>query len=147
MARASWCKYCDWLYCSLGPSTSDFVSRTSRRARNSCNCWQSNSSKSAQSLEFRFACEKLLIVKAIERPVFGWGGWSRSDVYFDEGEADANQKVPTDGLWIVALGTKAFVGLAVLGTGTAGDSFSVAIPANDFAHSEHRPCTARRNAY
>ena len=41
------------------------------------------SKERAHSLEYRFMCENLLIVKAIEQPVFGWGGWGRSDVYFE----------------------------------------------------------------
>ena len=32
----------------------------------------------AESLEYRFKCENLLIEKAIEQPIFGWGGWGRS---------------------------------------------------------------------
>ena len=34
----------------------------------------------AQSLEFRFLCENTLCVKALEKPMFGWGGWDRSAV-------------------------------------------------------------------
>jgi tetratricopeptide (TPR) repeat protein len=65
----------------------------------------------AQSLEYRFNCENLLIVKAIEQPVFGWGGWDRSRVYFDDEYRDEYHVVPTDGLWIITLGTKGYVGL------------------------------------
>ena len=57
-------------------------------------------------------CENLLIAKALQQPVFGWGGWGRSAVYFD---ADTTwpKPVPTDGLWIIILGTKGFVGLTL----------------------------------
>ena len=65
----------------------------------------------AKSLEYRFKCENLLIIKAVEQPVFGWGGWGRSAVYFDDNYRDANHVVPTDGLWIIVLGTKGYVGL------------------------------------
>ena len=38
----------------------------------------------AQSLEYRFKCENLLAAKALQQPVFGWGGWGRSSVYFGD---------------------------------------------------------------
>jgi tetratricopeptide (TPR) repeat protein len=67
----------------------------------------------AQSLEYRFQCENLLAAKAIQQPVFGWGGWGRSAVRWDE-ESDYNQSaVATDGLWIILLGAKGFVGLTL----------------------------------
>jgi tetratricopeptide (TPR) repeat protein len=67
----------------------------------------------AESLEYRFKCENLLITKAVEQPVFGWGGWGRSDVYFGA-NTRWPKKVPTDGLWIIILGTKGYVGLTLL---------------------------------
>ena len=68
----------------------------------------------AQSLEYRFMCENLLVTKALEQPVFGWGAWGRSSVYFDDDYRDDDHKVPTDGLWIIILGSKGFVGLSLL---------------------------------
>ena len=67
----------------------------------------------AQSLEYRFDCENLLIDKAVQQPVFGWGGWGRSDVY-REPDMPWRKKVVTDGLWIIYLGNKGFVGLTLL---------------------------------
>jgi tetratricopeptide (TPR) repeat protein len=74
----------------------------------------------AQSLEYRFMCENLLIKRAIQRPIFGWGGWARSAVYFGEDEPGSsytpvNQRknVTTDGFWIIILGTKGYVGLGL----------------------------------
>jgi tetratricopeptide (TPR) repeat protein len=64
----------------------------------------------AESLEYRFKCEKLLGAKAIEQPVFGWGGWGRSSAYFNA-DTPWRRPVPTDGLWIIILGHKGFVGL------------------------------------
>jgi hypothetical protein len=64
----------------------------------------------AESLEYRFICETLLIEKAVEQPVLGWGGWGRSAVFFNAGSRWA-KPVPTDGLWIIILGTRGFVGL------------------------------------
>jgi tetratricopeptide (TPR) repeat protein len=67
----------------------------------------------AESLEYRFICENLLITKAVEQPVFGWGGWGRSAAYFGANTPWA-KRVPTDGLWIIILGTKGYVGLTLL---------------------------------
>ena len=61
----------------------------------------------AQSLDFRFVNEDILVVKALEHPVVGWGGWGRSRVYDEEGK----DITITDGLWIILFGTKGFVGL------------------------------------
>ncbi|APW63791.1 hypothetical protein [Paludisphaera borealis] len=62
----------------------------------------------AQSLEFRFQNEDILINKAVQQPIFGWAGWGRSRVF------DANGKdiSITDGLWIILLGQGGMVGLA-----------------------------------
>jgi hypothetical protein len=65
----------------------------------------------AQSLDFRLRNEDRLIGRALERPVFGWGGWGRARV-FDERGRDTTV---TDGLWIIALGDRGFVGLAAVG--------------------------------
>src|ERR1700677_1559558 len=67
----------------------------------------------AESVEFRFKCENLLIIKAVEQPVFGWGGWGRSDAYFNA-NSPWPKRVPTDGLWIIILGTKGYVGVTLL---------------------------------
>ena len=66
----------------------------------------------AQSLEYRFKCENLLSAKAVEQPIFGWGGWgaARSTSIAD---SPWRKAVPTDGLWIIILGTKGFVGLTL----------------------------------
>ena len=62
------------------------------------------------SLEFRLRNEDILTAKALQRPVFGWGGWGRSRVYDEEG----NDISVTDGLWIIALGNSGMVGLGSL---------------------------------
>lgn len=64
----------------------------------------------AESLRFRMKNEDLLAEKAWQRPVFGWGGWSRNRVYDDRGR-DVSV---TDGLWIIAFGQKGLVGLGAL---------------------------------
>ena len=35
----------------------------------------------AGSLEFRLMNEDLFIAKALQRPIFGWGGWGRGSLY------------------------------------------------------------------
>ncbi|MEL6498758.1 MAG: hypothetical protein AAFZ67_14115 [Planctomycetota bacterium] len=62
----------------------------------------------AASMQFRVESEAMLAEKAMQRPVFGWGGWGRSRVKNDYGE-DVSV---TDGLWIIALGTRGLFGLA-----------------------------------
>lgn len=62
------------------------------------------------SLEIRIRHEDLLAAKALERPAFGWGGWSRSRVK-DESGKDISI---TDGLWIIELGLHGFVGLVAM---------------------------------
>jgi hypothetical protein len=57
----------------------------------------------AQSLDFRFRNEDILLDKANERPVFGWGGHGRNRIY------DAGGSV-TDGSWIIWIGTGGWIG-------------------------------------
>ena len=64
----------------------------------------------AQSLQFRFDNEAILIKKAMEGTVFGWGGYGRSRVY-DEYGKDISI---TDGLWIITLGQNGIFGLMAL---------------------------------
>ena len=69
------------------------------------------SSDRAGSLEYRFMCENLLIRKALEQPVWGWGGWGRNFAFFDK---EQTLRVNMDGLWIITLGSQGFVGLSLL---------------------------------
>ena len=61
------------------------------------------------SLKFRLDNELILIDKAMERPLFGWGGWGRSRV-FDE--ATGEDLSTTDGFWIITLGRWGILGLS-----------------------------------
>ncbi|PIE07342.1 MAG: hypothetical protein CSA74_08145 [Rhodobacterales bacterium] len=65
------------------------------------------SEERAQSLDFRFENEEVLLAKATERPLFGWGGWGRNLVF---NEWDASQDVIADGRWIYLFGTYGIVG-------------------------------------
>jgi O-antigen ligase len=64
----------------------------------------------AQSFEFRLENENILIDKALERPLLGWGGWGRSRVYDEMG----NDRSVTDGSWVIALGKTGLFGLLSL---------------------------------
>jgi len=64
----------------------------------------------AQSLESRLVNEDMLTVRALERPLFGWGGWGRARIYNAEGQ----DVTITDSLWIITLGNKGLFGLAGL---------------------------------
>jgi hypothetical protein len=52
----------------------------------------------------------MLAAKALQQPLFGWGGWGRARVYNEQGEDIS----VTDGLWIIALGQNGVIGLAAL---------------------------------
>lgn len=65
----------------------------------------------ADSLEFRVNQERSLIAKAMERPLFGWGGWGRARVFSEDG----TDRSVTDSLWIIVLGNNGIVGLLALG--------------------------------
>ncbi len=64
----------------------------------------------AQSLQFRFDNETILIDKALQGTLFGWGGFGRSRVYDDKGRDISI----ADGLWIITLGQNGIYGLATL---------------------------------
>ncbi len=68
--------------------------------------WVSNTAKSisperAQSLNFRFENESMLLTRGRERFFFGWGGWGRNRVYNKESGRD---ETVTDGRWIITFG-------------------------------------------
>ena len=60
----------------------------------------------ASSLKFRLANEDILLEKANQRPLFGWGGWDRARV-FDEQGRDIST---TDGAWVIRIGEAGWVG-------------------------------------
>ena len=64
----------------------------------------------AQSLEWRFWNENMLLDRAWQQPLFGWGGWGRSRVSDDEGRDIS----VTDSLWIIKFGKNGLLGLAAL---------------------------------
>lgn len=61
------------------------------------------------SIQFRFENEDILLSRALERPVFGWGTKDRPAVY----EPATGEKLSTvDGYWIVLLGSSGLFGWA-----------------------------------
>ncbi|WP_319825127.1 hypothetical protein [Thalassovita sp.] len=61
----------------------------------------------AGSLRFRLQNENVLLDRALERPVFGWGNWGRNQVI--DPRTGLFQTV-TDGYWVIALGMFGWVG-------------------------------------
>ncbi len=68
------------------------------------------SAERAQSLQFRFDNEEMLIDKAQEGSFFGWAGWGRSRVYDDDGK----DLTITDGLWIITYGVRGIYGIVLM---------------------------------
>jgi len=64
----------------------------------------------AQSLQFRFDNETILINKALQGTFFGWGGYGRSRVFNEKGK----DLSVTDGLWIITLGQNGTFGLMAM---------------------------------
>ncbi|MEM8737019.1 MAG: O-antigen ligase domain-containing protein [Planctomycetota bacterium] len=65
----------------------------------------------AKSLRFRMDHENAIVQRAYERPLLGWGGWSRAfDTYLEEYRSFA---VP-DSLWVRTFGQNGVVGLTAL---------------------------------
>lgn len=62
------------------------------------------------SLQDRIYNDTILAEKALQRPVFGWGGWGRARIYREDGKDISI----TDGLWIIVLGNTGIFGLAAL---------------------------------
>ncbi len=61
----------------------------------------------SRSLEFRLMNEEALLERAMERPVFGWGGWGRSLFYDPYNGRLAS--VP-DGQWVIWIGSNGIYG-------------------------------------
>ena len=61
----------------------------------------------AESLQARLYHDQRLKNRALERPIFGWGGWGRQRVY---NELGVDTSV-TDGFWVIVIGQNGFVGL------------------------------------
>jgi hypothetical protein len=60
------------------------------------------------SLGVRLMNDNILIGRALERPVFGWGGWNRQRVFVE------GRRSITDAFWTIALGQRGLVGLVAI---------------------------------
>jgi len=65
------------------------------------------SAERAQSLQFRFDNENILLEHGREGFFFGWGGWGRNRVYSEETGRDLSV---TDGRWIITFGVSGLAG-------------------------------------
>lgn len=64
----------------------------------------------ADSLNFRFVNEDILLQKANEKPWFGWGHWGRNAIY----DENSGQKVSVnDGAWIILIGAFGWLGYII----------------------------------
>jgi len=65
------------------------------------------SAERAQSLQYRFDNERVLLERAAEKPWFGWGGWGRNLIrHVETGQI---LSIP-DGRWIITFGAFGWVG-------------------------------------
>ena len=64
------------------------------------------SAQRASSLAFRLRNEEMFLDRALEKPFFGWGGWSRGRVFDDQGR----DLTTADGTWVLVLGQRGWVG-------------------------------------
>ncbi|MFT3928837.1 MAG: O-antigen ligase family protein [Spongiibacteraceae bacterium] len=70
------------------------------------NFFSQYSDERSDSLQYRFDNEDILLERANERPLAGWGGWGRNRIYNELGQ-DVSV---TDGEWIIVYGTTGWVG-------------------------------------
>lgn len=60
----------------------------------------------AASLLYRLDNEDILLDKANQRPLFGWGTWGRNRVF----DAEGRDISVTDGYWVISIGTGGWIG-------------------------------------
>lgn len=61
----------------------------------------------ARSLRVRFDDEDVLLDRAFQRPLFGWGGWNRKSVDIQGGTSSTAY----DSRWIIVVGSRGWVGV------------------------------------
>jgi hypothetical protein len=95
-----------------------------------------------QSLQYRFDNEELLVDKAKERMIFGWGGWSRNRVFDYNWAGELVDISVTDSLWIIAYGVNGVVGvIGIFGSSLlpALSFFWLRYPARSWLHPKVAP--------
>jgi hypothetical protein len=65
------------------------------------------------SLGFRFFNEDMLLEKALQRPLFGWGGFDRIRIFDEYSGADLSV---TDGYWIIIFSSRGVLGFTAIFT-------------------------------
>lgn len=67
------------------------------------------------SYAFRLVNEDRLMERVQQKPVFGWGGWNRTAIPMTEDPEKADvDMITADGLWILTLANRGYVGLVAL---------------------------------
>jgi len=64
------------------------------------------SAERASSFQTRLDNEQALLARALEKPLFGWGGYGRNRIFNEWGQDTSI----TDGIWIIELGSRGWVG-------------------------------------
>jgi len=65
------------------------------------------SGERAGSLGFRFENEDILMERALEKPLFGWGSWGRNHIL---DPVSGVMQTVADGRWIIVIGSLGWVG-------------------------------------
>jgi hypothetical protein len=65
------------------------------------------SSERATSLRIRFENEEMLLARANEKPLFGWGSWGRNQIH---NSIDGTITTISDGRWIITMGVFGWIG-------------------------------------
>ncbi|MGL5795514.1 MAG: O-antigen ligase domain-containing protein [Waterburya sp.] len=96
----------------------------------------------AHSLDFRFNNEEILVNKARQKMIFGWGGWNRNRVFEYNYQDEFVDTTITDSLWIIAFGVNGLVGLIAIFSSAllpALSFFYYCYPASSWFHPKVAP--------
>lgn len=66
-----------------------------------------------QSLDYRLRNEEMLLKRAKERPIFGWGTFGRNRVIVVTSYGTTVDRSVTDGIWIIIIGTAGWFGYVI----------------------------------
>lgn len=96
----------------------------------------------AHSLDFRLSNEEILVNKARQKMIFGWGGWDRNRVFEYNYQDELVDTTITDSLWIIAFGVNGLVGLIAIFSSSllpALSFFYFCYPASSWFHPKVAP--------
>jgi hypothetical protein len=63
------------------------------------------------SMEFRYKMEEILGEKAREKPLYGWGGYDRNNIYEEMWDGEIKKMTVPDSSWIIHFGVRGYVGV------------------------------------